>query len=544
MNNELLSPASFVKKWALEYPKKIFLKQPTGEHYKETNWKEAYTLVSKLANYLSRYPTNTKIAIFSGNCDDWFLIDMAIMAAGHISIPIYPTANEKTVLQILQHSEAKVVFIGNNQTEFNLEIFDYCDEKLAMQSKNSPFSFWKDLIDEQSLLDVFFKPNNKDIATIIYTSGTTGTPKGVVISYRAISAGLASVDKSVNFGKNERFLSYLPLAHIMERMAVEMSSIRSCAEVTFVENLSTFSKNLYDTQPTVFLSVPRIWVKIKQGIEAKFGGSKRFKQIMNIPIVGYFLGKRIIKKLGLAEARYAIVGAAAISKDTLNWYEKLGLPILEGYGLSETLGISNINLPELRRVGSVGKNMPDCEMKISSTGEILLRSKIAMDGYYKNPELTAEVVKDGWFHTGDLGVVDKNGFLSLKGRVKELFKTSKGKYISPIPIELRIEKYLATDQVCVFGSLLSQPVAVVVMNLQSEQDLDTFKQKASRKLEKINQKLESHEKVECIIISQTEWTPANEKMTPTLKIKRTEIENHFQPIYQKLNEPCDVLIVD
>jgi len=532
MATKVFSPANFVKHWAQKKPNDCFMRQPVGGKYQLTTWLEAFNEISKLANYLQKHPKNSKIGIYSNNCRDWFIADMAIMAAGHISIPIYPTASEKTIKQIILHSETKLVFVGKLVDPVNHEMFERDVELISIHQKRETIPFWQDLTESIQPIGAFYQPKSKDIATIVYTSGTTGVPKGVAISYRSISSGIECVQATTDISSEDTFFSYLPLAHIMERLAVEIISIVYGCKVSFVEDLSTFSANLSNTKPSIFIAVPRIWVKLKQGIETKFGGAERLQKLIGLPLIGRFLARSIIKKLGLANSRLCITGAAAISTETIDWYDGLGLKLCEGYGLSETLGISNLNLPSARKVGSVGKAVKNCEVMIAENGEILLRSPTLMDGYYKEPELSAMAIQDGWFRTGDLGAIDQDGYLSIKGRVKELFKTSKGKYISPAPIEQKLELIFSVEQACVFGSQLSQPVAVIVSTEEVRQvDREAFILDCEAKLMALNKTLEKHEQLDGLLISATEWTTNNEMMTPTLKIRRQQIEEYYQPIF-------------
>lgn len=544
MASKVYSPANFVKHWATEKPLACFLKQPKGRVWQQTSWADAYDQIARLANYLTKFPAKTRIGIYSSNCKDWFIVDMAIMAAGHISVPIYPSANETTIRQILTHSETKLVFIGIIPQPADLSVFSE-QEILSIHQPINELQDWSDVSKNCPPLESFFQPNDKDIATIVYTSGTTGMPKGVVISYRALSGGLDCVKSSIKITSEDSFFSYLPLAHILERIAIEITSIVYGCQVSFVENLATFPKNLSETKPSVFIGVPRIWVKLMQGIETKFGGSARFIRLTNLPFIGSYLKTKIIKKMGLANTRLCITGAAAISKDTLNWYDSLGLTLCEGYGLSETMGISNLNIPEARKVGTVGQVMNGCEMMLAENGEILLRSPCLMDGYYKEDELTAVAIQDGWFRTGDLGSVDEEGFLSIKGRVKEIFKTSKGKYISPVPIEQKLEKLFNTDLACVFGSQLSQPVAVIVTaSFTNSTEQQVFLQESKKKLNLINESLEKHEKLDGLLITFSEWTTSNGMMTPTLKIRRQPIEDYFEQLLKGLSKEQPVIFVD
>ncbi|MDQ7050095.1 MAG: AMP-binding protein [Enterobacterales bacterium] len=540
---EILSPASYVKHWASVKPEQCFLNQAKGEHWTATSWRDAYQQVAQLASFLQKYPAKSKIAIFSNNCSDWFLTDLAIMAAGHISVPIYPSASVKTINQILTHSETQLIFIGKLSSDFDLTQIASELDKIAIDKPIDGLCFWKESIKQCPPLQAFYQPSVKDTATIVYTSGTTGVPKGVVISYRAISSAVNSIQKTIEIDQSDRYFSYLPLAHIMERMAIELTSVVYGCQVSFVDDLPHFAINLKQTRPSMFVAVPRIWVKLKQKIEAGFGGEWLFEKLTNLPIFGSWLRRYLVKKLGFDNLRYAITGAAAISTDTIHWWERLGVIIYEAYGMSETLGISNVNRPGARKIGTVGQVFESCQTMIAANGEILLKASCHMEGYYKEAELSAMAVQDGWLRTGDLGEIDAQGYLSIKGRVKEIFKTSKGKYISPVPIEQQLENLFAVDQCCVFGSDLPQPIAVIVVDktqLPNKKQLNEYQ----AKLQQINQGLEKHEKLSALLISSEEWTTENEMMTPTLKIRRQPIEDQYLPLYRPTSKNATIQRVD
>ncbi len=540
---EIHTPADGLRHWAATKPEHIFLRQADASRWIETSWQQAQQQVAQFAGYLKRYPKNSKIAILSNNCSDWFLADLAIMAAGHISIPIYPSASLKTICQILNHSETQLILVGKLSQETDLTQLPQRIDQLAIHKPQVSLDFWQQVSQSSESLNSFYQPTSKDIATIVYTSGTTGVPKGVVISYRAIEQAVKIIKQTIDLNEKDRFFSYLPLAHIMERMAIEITSVVNGSHVSFMDDLAHFSSNLQETRPSVFVAVPRIWVKLKQGIEKKLGGQWLFSKLIKIPLLGQWLKKTTVKKLGLDQVRFAVTGAAAISTDILNWWEELGVTIYEAYGLSETLGLANINRPTDRKTGSVGKVLEECQTMIAANGEILLKSACHMDGYYKEEELTSMAVQDGWFRTGDLGSIDEEGYLTIKGRVKEIFKTSKGKYISPVPIEQILEKEFQVDQACVFGSDLPQPIAVIVISDEVTSDRSFIKQ-CEDKLERINSQLEKHERLKSLLISSQEWTTDNEMMTPTLKIRRQPIEDYFLPKYHQHKGKRKIILLD
>ncbi|MCW9016872.1 MAG: AMP-binding protein, partial [Kangiellaceae bacterium] len=547
-------PISMLKHWALETPSKPFLLQPFGRDYRTYTWAEASVEVFKMAKYLERFPCGTKIAIYSNNCDRWILADLAIMAAGHVSVPIYPTAGRSTIEQILAHADVKLVFRGKLSPEQQFDELFQSFEVIEIFNERDLTESWEQSW-EQIVVSQLAQENGRewnlqispvDIATIVYTSGTTGKPKGVMTNFNAFSLAFDCIANTLSLSPNEKFFSYLPLAHVAERIAVEMGAIYFGCSVHFVENLDTFADNLRSAKPTVFFGVPRIWAKFKMTIEQKFGGPKITQKLLAAPLIGNFLKRLIVNKLGLSNAWLCLSGAAALSQETISWYESLGINICEVYGMSETLGLATASTPSYRKIGSVGKPVSGCEVSFADNGEILIKTPSAMVGYYRNEELTAAVLQDDWIRTGDLGFKDQQGFIFITGRVKDIFKTSKGKYVSPVPIESSVADSFGVEQVCVFGSELSQPVAVISMALETAQQWRTSKFKlAEELLEKLNKTLEKHEKLACIGISTTEWNTQNEFITPTLKIRRQAIEGYYKEALAHLvNKGKNIALID
>jgi long-subunit acyl-CoA synthetase (AMP-forming) len=464
--------------------------------------------------------------------------------SGHISVPLYPTLSTNSINQILEHSESKLFFVG--------KLDDWESQKDGLVNIprvnfphwiNSDCTSWKEFVGSQKALDVVDTPDPEDIATIIYTSGTTGMPKGVVHSHHSLS--WPANEALYEFGlKNERFFSYLPLSHIAERLLIEMGSLYSEGEIYFAESLDSFPENLKYAKPTIFLAVPRIWTKFEQGILKKMN-SKKLKTLLKIPFLNNVIRKKIKAGLGLDQCKVPLTGAAPISKDLLFWFKDLGIEILEVYGMTENFGVATANFPGKVHLGSVGQTWRHGEIRIDDNGEILTKSPATMKGYYKEKDKTDEVLSsDGWLRTGDKGRFDNDGRLFITGRVKDLFKTSKGKYIAPAPIESKISSDENIEQVCVLGSGLPQPVAIVTLS-----DMGQTKTEAEIKLhfesllEAVNNKLEGYERLSNIVITYSPWTPESGVLTPTLKIKRNVVENQYNEFIMKLEKGDNKVLV-
>jgi long-chain acyl-CoA synthetase len=529
--------------WENDRPKQLFLRQPVNGSHLDWTYGAAGTEIRKMASALKamELPPKSHIAILSKNCAHWIMSDIAIWMVGHVSIPIYPTFSANTINQILQHSESRVIFIGKLDT--------FSEQRSGIPSTVKCISFtlygekegeqWDDLVKKHEPIKDPAKRLPDELATIKYTSGTTGRPKGVMVSFGAFdSVTPRALRNGFKLAPNgQRFFSYLPLSHIAERMLVQMGAIYLGAEIHFSESLEKFPENLMNTQPTVFLAVPRIWAKFREKIEMKM---PKLDSLLKIPIVSAIVKKAIKKKLGLAKAKWILTGAAPISVDLLEWFDKIGVEIHEVYGMTENLAYSHINLDE-RKFGTVGKAWDNVFVKISEEGEIQTKHKGQMLGYYREPELTKSVfTPDGFLKTGDKGEVDADGFTTITGRIKDQFKTDKAKFVDPAPIELKFLSNADIEQVCVVGMGIPQPIALTVLSA-------TGKSKTSEQIEKslegamamINPTLEAYERIVATIILKEDWTIENGLMTPTLKVKRNEVEKIYLPKYPqwyKLNK--------
>lgn len=518
-------------------PDKIFLRQPINGQWITYTWKQAGDEIRRIVAAIQdrNLPPKSTIGLVSKNCAHWVMADLAIMMSGHISVPLYPNIGSKTINYVLKHSEAKILFVG--------KLDDWEAMKPGVPSEVHCISFpfygheeyekWEELTKKYEPVESHPEILPDDTMTIVYTSGTTGNPKGVVQKYFALGYALNQALKVIELDSNTRFFSYLPMSHIAERMLIEMGVLYTGGEIYFAESLDTFAKNLTEAKPTVFLAVPRIWTKFKMGILAKLP-QKKLSLLLSIPIVSGLIKKKIKKGLGLEETNHFFTGAAPISRDLLEWYDKLDIKVQEVYGMTENCAYSHLTRKENIKYGYVGQPMPDVDVKISDIGEILVKSKATMVGYYKEPELTAESFDDGYLKTGDQGEIDSEGFLKITGRVKDIFKTEKGKYIAPNPIEMRFSKNDFVEQICVAGSGLPQPIALVVLSEEARtQDPEVVKVSLHQTLEIINPKLESHERLHKAIVVKESWTVENNLLTPTLKIKRSPIEGKYSGKFQQ-----------
>ncbi|MDQ3201779.1 MAG: AMP-binding protein, partial [Pseudomonadota bacterium] len=391
------------------------------------------------------------------------------------------------------------------------------------------------------------KPSADQLATIIYTSGTTGIPKGVMHSFGNL--GFATTRGTQLFGLNEtdRLLSYLPLCHVAERMFVELASIYTGQTVFFAESLDTFLTDLQRARPTALFGVPRIWTKFQMGVYSKIP-AKRLDFLLGLPFIGKRVGHKVLAGLGLDALRVALSGAAPVPQTLLLWYRKLGLDVLEVYGMTESCGYSHIGRPGEHKPGWIGKPCPEVEVRIDDSGEVTVRSGATMLGYYKEPEKTADTItEDGFLRTGDKGEQDAQGYLRLTGRLKEIFKTSKGKYVAPAPIENRLAVHSRIEQVCVVGDGLSAPLGLCVLSAAGQQDADGTARAGlhaslEKLLEEVNGALDKHERLRRLIVVKDSWAVENGFLTPTLKIKRNMIEAAYGARFEEWSERSEAVL--
>ena len=540
-----LSPLEMLYKWEQEKPNEIYLSQPIDGVWHNWTWKEVGVEIRKMAAYLKslNLPNDSKIALLSKNCAHWMMTDMAIMMSGYVSVPLYPNLNAETLGKILKHSESKLLFVG--------KLDNYADMKAGVPSDIDCITFpfyaedypkWDELTKDITPMVESPIRAEKELATIIYTSGTTGDPKGVMHKFYNFSFATSNAVKSLKLNE-EVFFSYLPLCHIAERLLVQMGSLYSGGRVYFAESLDTFAANLAEASPTVFLGVPRIWTKFQQGILGKLP-QKKLNILLSIPLISSLIKKKIQKGLGLSKATNIFTGAAPTPVALINWFARLGINIQEAYAMTENTCYSHVSYSNKINVGSVGQALPLCDVKLSDEKEILIKHDALMDGYFKDEEETNKTIVDGWLHTGDEGAIDENGFLKITGRVKDLFKTSKGKYIAPSPIEMKLSANKNIEQVCVVGNQLPQPIAIVVLSERGKNKAKAdLISSLKTTMEVVNPKLEGHEKIHNFIVVKEDWTVENKLLTPTMKIKRNAIEKLYQANYKEWYEGERVVLV-
>jgi long-subunit acyl-CoA synthetase (AMP-forming) len=531
-------PLEGAYRWEREASDRVYMVQPVGGGVvKEYSWSQTLDQARRMAAHLRSLdlPAESSIAIISKNCAHFILADLAIWMAGHKSVALYPTLDAETASYVLNHSEAKLVFVGK------LDVWEQMKPgvpedlpRIAFPlSPPNDYPKWDDIVAANEPIAGNPSRAAEETALICYTSGSTGQPKGVITTFGNMAVAARGVGQLLETRTDDRQLSYLPLAHSFERAAVENLSLSVGSRVYFAESLDTFVDDLRRARPTVFHSVPRLWLKFQLGVLSKMPQQK-LDRLLRIPILRNLVRSKILNGLGLGSARLAISGSAPIPAELITWYRNLGLELLEGYAMTENFAYSHINLPGKTRAGYVGNCFPGVECKLSEAGEVLVKSAATMPGYFKEPELSAaSFTEDGFLKTGDRGEIDPQGRLKITGRVKELFKTSKGKYIAPVPIENLLNADNHIEQSCVSGVGHPQPYAVAMLSEELHDAVEDPKTRAQvtaeleALLRRVNEEVASYERLEFIAIAKDPWLIENGFLTPTMKIKRRVLEEVY-----------------
>jgi long-chain acyl-CoA synthetase len=526
-----------------------------------------------------------KVAIISSNNrTEWCIVDIGVLQIGAIDVPIYPTITAEDYSYIINHSESKYCFVSDvvvyekiksiqNECPNLKEI--YCFDTIkGCKHWSAVLELGKDAAHQSKVLAIKESVNPQDLATIIYTSGTTGTPKGVMLSHNNIVSNVIAAQKRLPLDKGKAVaLSFLPLCHIYERMLMYLYQL-SATEVHFAESLETIGENLNEVNPDVMTAVPRLLEKLYDKIYGKgqtLTGIKKklFNWAVNVGLdyepygkngVGYsiklFIARALIFKkwksaLG-GNLKLIASGSAALQPRLARVFTAAGLTVVEGYGLTETSPVISVN--DMRdgkfRVGSVGQVVENVKVKIADDGEILCKGPNIMMGYYKNQKLTDEVIKDGYFHTGDIGHIDDDGFLKITDRKKEMFKTSGGKYVAPQVIENIVKQSTLIDQVMVVGESQKYPAALIQLNFdavnewlgQTDIPLNYTEMVANEKvlnkikkdIDQANENFAQWEKIKKFKLTPEIWSVDSGHLTPTMKLKRKIIKSKYQDLLEEI----------
>lgn len=525
--------------WEQTAPDRVWLRQPKNRQWQQWTWREAGQQARRMATYLKQQnlAPGSRVAIYAKNCAEWIISDLAIMLSGLVSVPLYPGQSASSMRYVMEHSDSQLLIIGAaddfsaikeaRPEAVNTIAIDGCSIDCdinfnEIQAACEPMS-------ESPI------PDLDTMFTIMYTSGTTGNPKGVMHLYRNAAFSIVNMMERNQRTEADRFVSYLPLSHAAERIVIEVQSLYCGAPISFIESLDTFVEDLREIRPTLFFSVPRLWKKFKEGVESKIA-PKKLSLMLKTPILSSVIKNKVQQQLGLASVDLFITGSAPVPLDVQQWYLKLGMPLQDGYGMTENF-IYGCMCEGDPIPGSVGKPMDNCELKISDDGEVLFKSEALMKGYYLEPEKTAEVLRNGYYHTGDTGYLDDDGNLYLTGRLSETFKTSKGKFIRPAVLENQLGDIAELGQMCIMGHGMDQPVLLAGLSEAGQSmNIDAVRASVESAINTINQQLPAHEQIHQVLVVNEEWAPDNEMLTPTLKLKRNIIGNHYKQVVESLRD--------
>jgi len=537
-----------------------------------------------------------RVAIISENRPEWVVADMAIVSLGAVDVPIYPTLTPPQIAYILNDAEAKIVIVSN-QLQLSkilkiesdvrtLQRIVIINEKLEVRDHKT-LTYPEVLVlgaEYEKLHRTFFydaraKVTPEDLLTIIYTSGTTGNPKGVMLTHHNLCSNIKSAADTIPLNDRDTLLSFLPLCHSFERMAGYYTAMACGSTVAYAESTETVSDNLLEVRPTVVTTVPRLFERIYTRITKQIDNSpparqRIFRWAMSVGREFAAEGRRgVISPLlklqqALAERlvfsklkqrtggriRFFVSGGAALSRELGEFFEAVGITIIEGYGLTETSPVLTANRVDDYRFGTVGKPLPGVEIKIAEDGEILAKGSNVMRGYYNNPAATAEVIdKEGWFHTGDIGMFDPQGHLIITDRKKHLFVSSGGKNIAPQPIESLFLQSKYIDQFLLVGDgrmfltalivpefdVLSSHAKGAGIHFSSAADLtqrDDIRRLYEKEIQKIQKDLPTYERVRRFELLPEQLTVENGEITPTLKVKRKVVESKYSALIEKMYE--------
>jgi long-subunit acyl-CoA synthetase (AMP-forming) len=526
-------------------PDRVFLTQPIGGGQAvDYTWGQVLDQARRMAAHLQSrgFERGARIAILSKNCAHFFMAELAIWLGGYTTVALYPTEPADTVRFVLDHSDASLLFVGKLDTWPQQQRGVPAQLPCIAFPLAPPTSFdtWDAIVARTAPLAGRPQRTADELAMLIYTSGSTGQPKGVMNSFgaftRAAEGIVADVRARLGEGRESRMLSYLPLAHSFERSWVEGAAlVDGNTHIFFAESLDTFLQDLQRARPTLFISVPRLWLKFQQGVFAKMPPAK-LDRLLSIPLLGRLVARKVRKGLGLDAVIQAGSGSAPLPPELIRWYRRIGLKLFEGYGMTEDNSYSHTSNERFSEPGFVGVPMPGVQVRISDDGEILIKSPAQFSGYYKQPELTAaSFTEDGFFRTGDRGERRADGMLKITGRTKELFKTAKGKYVAPAPIENLLNAHPMVELSLVSGVGQPAPYAQVVPaetlrpRLADAAARGDVQRAFEQLLSDVNRELAEYEQLRLIVVVREAWSVDNGMLTPTMKIRRQRIEAAAAP---------------
>ena len=568
------------------FPKSDAVCSKVNGEWKKNSIRDIIDMGNRISKALLKMgvEVNDKIGIISNNRTEWNVVDLGVLQIGAQDVPIYPTASEADYKYIFNDAQIKYCFVSDeelyqkvmsikNDVPSLIEVYTFEKVKGAKNwSEVLEMGKEGDMDAVKARMDAV-KP--EDLATLIYTSGTTGTPKGVMLSHQNISSNSVASRKRLPVNQTAKGVSFLPLCHIYERMLIYLY-VYTGVSLYYAESLDTIGDDIRDVKPQVFTAVPRLLEKVYDKIIAKGAELSGIKKALffwavdlgrKYDVVGrsawYNFRLKIARKLIFSKWQEALggnvqavaSGSAALNPNLARIFLAAGIPIYEGYGLTETspvvmvngLGVENV------RIGTVGRTIDDVEVKIAEDGEILVKGPNVMMGYYNQPDKTAEVMTDGWFHTGDIGEITSEGYLKITDRKKEIFKTSGGKYVAPQIMENAFKQSRFIEQIMVIGEGQKHPAAFVQpdfvflkewcrrhnIDYTTEDQMvknETIRTRIEKEIEHYNQEFGKWEKVKKFELTPEIWSIDGGELTPTLKLRRKQIREKYKALYNKIYE--------
>jgi len=568
-----------------EHANEPALSSPVNGDWETDTWAQFASYVMDISKALMAlgFEKNDKLSIYSYNRKEWYGCYAAAQMTGGAGVGVYQTCSPEEVEWVVGNSDSKVVFVGNNPMDNGetdkmpnhrlMKVLDRLDkvEHVVMMNgvevfDNPKVMTWDDFIvkgssvEESEVTDRSNTISMEDTASLIYTSGTTGNPKGVELTHGNWSFELDATDSIMEFHPGEKYVSWLPLAHVFGQLVDNHYWVKNALHMYVVDNPLNVVDFAKEIQPHVFIGVPRIYEKIYSNLKAALDAKAVLKILLKVPGISGVLKGKLKEKIGMANCRFAITGAAPINTDILRLFQSLGVPIFEGYGMTENTAGATINYAGMNRIGTVGPAFPNTEVKIAEDGEVLIKGRHVMKGYYKNQQATAETIINGWLQTGDVGEIDADGFVKITGRKKEIYVTSGGKNIAPLIIEETMKSISIISQCFLVGdgrkfcsALFTLDAGAIIRDKlgvdANEVPKDPFEQMAKMKelghtfddftgsdevraevqtqVDVLNAQFSSPEQVKKFSILPRDLTIDDGELTPTLKIRRKQISENW-----------------
>ena len=576
-----------------KYPNEpaLSIKDSSG-NWKTDTWSEVYSSVLSVSKSLLAcgIKKHDKVSIYSYNRPEWNIGYMATQLINCVAVGVYHTSSSNEVEWVVGNSESRIIFLGNNPNDNGekekmpnhrlLEVLDKLEKVelvITMDGvellKHPKIISWSEFIekgnsvDDETVQELCRQIQSEDTSSLIYTSGTTGNPKGVELSHGNWTFELDTVEPILKFDQGEKYVSWLPGAHVFGQLLDNHYWIRRAMHMHIVDSPLNTVDYAKEVQPHLFISVPRIYEKIYSNLMAAIESKAILKYGLMIPGLSKIFKGKLKEAAGFSNSRFAISGAAPINPDILTLFQKLDIPLFEGYGMTENTAGATLNFVGHNKIGSVGKALPDTEIKIAEDGEILIKGKNVMKGYYNNPEATAETLLDGWLYTGDVGKLDSDGYLYITGRKKEIYVSSAGKNIAPLVIEETMKSIPIVSQCFLVGdgrkycsALFTLDVGAILRDklyLNSNQipkdplqqikmlnenghelsdftDSEEIKSELQSEVNRLNEQFSNPEQLKKFVILPRDLTIDNGELTPTLKIRRKQINENWSDMIESM----------